>query len=258
MKYEIRKLDQKRGIIQISTIDERWYAKPKDKEVTDYVYYPSVTWIAEHYPKGIGFYKWLANKGWDEAQAIKEAAGDKGSKVHQACVDIDAGKEVKFYTKYKNPSTGLDEELTVSEWECLMAFRNWLDETKPKLVHSEMPVFNEKEYYAGTLDRIYEIEGELWIIDLKTSQNIYPSHEIQLAAYAHCDLPYTKPFKLAVLQLGYFRNKNKYKFTPVVDKYDLFLHAKAIWHNENPDAKPKQKDYPISLIAECRKEEEKK
>ena len=33
--------------------------------------------IAGHYPKGIAFYKWLAEKGWDESQALKSAAGDK-------------------------------------------------------------------------------------------------------------------------------------------------------------------------------------
>ena len=60
-----------KGIVQITTVDERWYLK-KDKFV------PSSTWIANYYPKGIGFNKWLASKGWDRAEALKQEAGEKG------------------------------------------------------------------------------------------------------------------------------------------------------------------------------------
>jgi hypothetical protein len=50
----------------------------------EFRYVPPVTWIAGHYPKRIAFYKWFAEKGWDESQALKSAAGDKGSKLHEA------------------------------------------------------------------------------------------------------------------------------------------------------------------------------
>jgi hypothetical protein len=36
------------------------------------------------YPKGIEYFKWLAEHGWDEAEQIKREAGTKGDKVHQA------------------------------------------------------------------------------------------------------------------------------------------------------------------------------
>jgi hypothetical protein len=70
---------------QITVADKRWYMKPaKDAEtgLPIYLPVPSVTWIAGFWPQGIHFYKWLAEKGWDEAEAIKAAAGDKGSAVH--------------------------------------------------------------------------------------------------------------------------------------------------------------------------------
>jgi hypothetical protein len=59
-------------------------------------YVPSVTWITGHYPKGVQFYKWLAEHGWDESQAIKQAAGDNGSKVHDAISAILRGEEVRI------------------------------------------------------------------------------------------------------------------------------------------------------------------
>ena len=255
MKHEILKIDEQKKIMRITTVDERWYSKPTSADNDEPVFYPSVTWIAEYYPKGIAFYKWLADKGWDEAESIKAAAGNKGSKVHRACKDIDNGKEVKFNDKYMNYETGKEEELTVEEWECLMSFRAWLDAVKPELVEVEVTVFNEREHYAGTIDRIYKIKDEHWIVDLKTSQYIWPSHKIQISAYAHTRVDQRCPFKLGILQLGFKRNRNGYKFTEVEDQYDLFLNAKAIWHNENPDAKPKQRDYPLSIAAECRRKE---
>jgi hypothetical protein len=74
MKKEIREV--KDGIVQITTVDERWYVKAlKDEEgILKVVFVPSITWIAGHYPKGIAFYKWLAGKGWDEAEALKQSA----------------------------------------------------------------------------------------------------------------------------------------------------------------------------------------
>jgi len=257
MKKEIREVDKKRGIVQITTVDERWYIKSTQDEKTgnpEYQYVPSVTWIAGHYPKGIGFYKWLAGKGWDEAEALKEAAGDKGSKVHLAIEKLLAGEELKMDSKIENKETGKEEELKLEEWECLMAFAEWYKKTSPdKILATEIVVFNDKEGYAGTVDLIALIGNELWIIDFKTSQSIWPAYEIQLSAYKHAlknndfKIKDVAKINLGILQIGYKRNKNGYKFTEIEDKYDLFLHAKAIWANEKSKVEPSQKDYPIKI-----------
>jgi len=236
------------NIIQITTTDERWYVKEvknKKGEVIDNLFVPSVTWIAGHYPKGIGFYKWLAEHGWNEAETIKNAAGDKGSKVHNAIVDLIDGKEVKMDDQYINNTTGQPEELSLEEYECLMSFKNWFDEVKPKVILKETVVFNKQYGYAGTVDLVCKIGKELYIIDFKTSQYIWPESELQLSAYKHAS---KKNVKLAILQLGYRRNKNKFKFTEIEDKFNLFLAARQIWQEENSKVVPLQKDYPISLL----------
>jgi hypothetical protein len=96
---------------------------------------------------------------------------------------------------------------------------------------------------------ICKIDGELYIIDFKTGQNVWPEYELQLSAYkaAYCEQnPVSSP-KLAVLQIGYRRNKDGYKFTDIPDKFDLFLAAKQIWANEHGADKPSQKEYPVTL-----------
>jgi hypothetical protein len=63
MKKLIRDVDEKKGIVQITTYDERWYAHEVKDPITGIPFIkfvPSVTWVAESYPKGIGFYRWLA------------------------------------------------------------------------------------------------------------------------------------------------------------------------------------------------------
>jgi len=261
MKKDI--VQMKDGKIQITTIDERWYARQAVNKITglpEYDYIPSVTWIAGYYPKGIAFYKWLANTGWDEAEAIKSAAGDKGSRVHQATEIIDQGETIDIGAQFIDSKTDMRAELTVEEVDCILSFCKWLDEAKPVLLASEMTVFGNG--HAGTLDRIYKISNQVYIVDIKTSQSIWEEHILQVSAYSHSDIDYKymglteadwQARKLAILQLGYRKNKAGFKFTEIPDKYDLFKTAKLIWTNENSGLKPKQKDYPLVLLSEFRK-----
>lgn len=262
MLKEIKKI--KRGVIRITSLNERWYAKYSVNQKTglkEYIYYPSSTWISGYYPKGQYFYKWLAGKGWTEVEAVKQAAGDKGSRVHYACQDLDDGKEIKITDKYLNPSTKQKEELSKEEVDCLISYRDFLDEVRPKLLAQEITSFGD--VYAGTADKIFRIGKEVWIVDLKTSQSIWPEHELQISSYSHMQFDIKKMKisekewknrKLAILQIGYKKNKKGYKFTEVQDKFHLFKNAYKIWKNENPNIKPKERDYPSVIFSKFRKE----
>ena len=242
MKFERRVIDEKKQIVQITTEDERFYSLIKGDKV---IYIPSVTWILDvGYPKGIAFYKWLANKGWDEAEALKASAANKGSKIHKAVEYLMDGKIVKIDSRFLNPETGIDEELNAQEYEAVMSFVSWFNTSKPEIVKKEFTVFADDETYAGTVDLVCNIDGKLWCIDFKTGQNIWPSYELQLSAYKHALMG---EMRLGILQLGYWRNKNKYKFTEVEDRFDLFKSCYEIWKREMKDVQPLQKDYPLEL-----------
>ena len=112
MKIEIKKTKDN-NIIQITTLDERWYhILDADKFV------PSSTWICDYYPKGTAFYKWLAEHGWDEAESIKNAAAEKGSKVHRAIEALLKGAEIHLNDVFPD-SNGEQGELTVEEWKSI-------------------------------------------------------------------------------------------------------------------------------------------
>lgn len=268
MKKIIREVDEERGIVQVTIADERWYTKSSTDEKTGlpvYEYIPSVTWIAGKYPKGIGFWKWLAEKGWDESQAEKEAAGEKGSKIHNAINDILAGYEIRMDSKYAN-SKGVFEELTLEECDAILSFKKWFDAEKPESIAWDIPVFNKARGYAGTIDYICKIGEDYWIIDFKSSQYVWAEYELQISAYHQgvldgcADVPRladVKDFKLGILQVGYRLNKNKYKMNERESKFDLFLAAQKIWANEHDGEIPSKRDYPIVLSAGTKKPEEK-
>ena len=250
MKKEIKEF-RKDGIVRVTIADERWYFKGD-------VAVPSVTWIAGSYPKGVQFYKWLADKGWDEAEAIKTSAGDKGSKVHTAIEDMLGGRTINMTDKYINNTTGQQEELTLAEWDCLMSFASWFKETNPTTVKTEFVIFNAEDGYAGTVDYLCRIGDEVWLIDFKTGQSVWTEYELQISAYKKAlELQGIHVDKMATLQVGYRRNKNGWKLTEIEDKYPLFLHAKAIWQEEHGGEKPKVIDYPETLKVETQAEKTK-
>jgi hypothetical protein len=269
MQKIIKDVDEKRGIVQCTIADERFYFKAgKDPQNGNPVMraVPSVTWIAGHYPKNVAFYKWLADKGWSEAEAIKAAAGDKGSKVHEAISAILAGQEVRIDSKFLNRSTDQLEELTFEEVECIKSFIDWKATLKNfEPIAWDVVVFSEQYGYAGTIDLIARVDGDLYIIDFKTSQNVWPEYEMQVSAYRRTietgenAIHERNPngtdgkqinvagLKAAILQIGYRRNKCLYKWTEIEDCFDLFLHAKAIWQHESGSQQPRKVDLPIVL-----------
>lgn len=262
MQKEIIEIDAPKGIFRVTTTDERWYTlkteDPKTK-LPSYEYIPSVTWICDKYPKGVGFYQWIAKHGWDESQSLKDAAGEKGSKVHHAIEMLVAGEEVQMNQKITNPKTGNEEELSVAEYECLLAFVEWANTFKPKFIKSELTVISKQYGFAGTVDCVAQVGSDLYIIDWKTSQYIWPTYEIQLSAYkqALAEMGHNVAnAKLAILQVGYRKNKRGYKFTEINDQLDLFLAARKIWEKECLGEKPNQKDYPMTLKIESEKKEE--
>lgn len=250
MKKEILDVDKTRGIVRVTTTDERWYSFPSKEKYSGlpvYKFIPSVTWICSYYPKGKALTQWIAAKGWDDAEVAKQSAADKGSKIHQACEAWLGGAKIEMSSKFRNHSKQADEELTVEEYEAVMSFVKWWRLVNPELVKAEFVVFNEEEGYAGTVDILVRIGGKLMLIDIKSGQSVWPEYELQLSAYRRCLLEEYGQMGMAILQVGYKRNGDGFKFTEVGDKFQIFQATKVVWKNETEGQKPLQKDYPLVL-----------
>jgi len=247
MKFEVK--DVTKDTVRVTTQDERWYIRTVKGRtgIPEILYLPSITWIASHMPKGVEFYKWLASKGWDEAQAIKETAGARGSKVHAAIEILLKEGEFSFNEQVMNPNTGQLEELTADEYECVVAFLSWYQRYKPEILGVEEVFFNEKRGYAGTIDIRCIIDGKPCIVDVKTSKEIHKDYLVQLGGHKmHYDTD-ELDHSIYVLQVGYRKNKNKYKFTELPYRPDLFDIAYKLWEEEHTGNGPLQREFPIKL-----------
>lgn len=115
-----------------------------------------------------------------EAKSIhrkkKEEAADIGTAVHNYL-------EVYLNTKINNlppPTMPINEQVNKG----IQAFIEWENEHNVKFLSSERKIYSKKYKYAGTLDGEAEINGNLSIIDFKTSKRFYDEHFIQTSAYA--------------------------------------------------------------------------
>ena len=102
--------------------------------------------------------------GLISSRYYKPGAAERGTAVHKMLEDYDV---------LGIPGEGLYFE----------AYCSFLKRAEPKIIAIERFVFVEDPRYGGTLDRVMEIDGVTYVVDIKTG---WPAswHEIQLAAYA--------------------------------------------------------------------------
>lgn len=266
MKKEIRITDKEKGVVRITTSDERWYCKPASDDTTGlpvFKPFPSVTWIVSVYPK-LGLQKLRDELGAEETDLLKKLGGERGSKVHDAITAIIQGEEVRVDSEFTNPNTGQLEPLSAEEVRHVMSFVQWRDAVNPKFLIWDVTVISERNGYGGTIDAVAEIDGEIYFIDFKTSKVIGTDYEMQISAYAEAvrngenefdSIDRARPFKLAILQLGtkpLKTNPQEFRWREVENRFDLFMATRKIWedvyHTQIADERGfSQRDFPLVI-----------
>lgn len=244
MKREIKKVQD--GLVQWTVGDERWYYVEAEDQ-----WYPSVTWVLNSYPKGKGYQDWRDKLGGEAADEMRDEAGRKGGRVHNAIAAMIynhmTGKAFAIRHNDVFPDNeGQLKELNAEEYQAIISFAEWWKETDPIPVAFETVCVSESEGYAGTIDFVCEIAGERWVLDFKTSKSVQTTHELQVAAYVNTPQALGAT-RAAILQVGYGKNKRGWKFTEVEDlsdKYQVFLATKRIWWHENKNVTPKGYEFP--------------
>ena len=199
--------------------------------------FPSSTTILNAYPQSAYLTKWIADQGWHESQRIKSEAGERGTRIHDATKVLEEGNELS--------RAGYSTE----EWHKIKSFVDWHNEYKPELIATEYPVFSRKGKYAGRFDRLYKINGEITLLDIKSSSGIHEHFPLQFASYAKAIEENTdiEVVQTACLQLG-AQNKNAYRFVVYPDwrdHYKVFKHVRATWEYEYFTSKKNPKEPPV-------------
>ena len=119
---------------------------------------------------------WLVEHGM-YSKALLDQAGKEGSQVHQGTEKIDAGEYIYMDDYYPKA------------WECLCRYKNFYDRyiQTGEIVYldTERRLINKDLGFAGTIDRLCYSPGDdfVFVLDFKTSNNIYLDHWIQQGAY---------------------------------------------------------------------------
>jgi hypothetical protein len=131
-------------------------------------------------------------------------------------------------------------------------FVEWWEEYKPTLIEAEVHLFSDKYKVAGTCDLVCEINGELWIIDFKTSNHLQTTYDLQTAVYAQCfeECFGKKVNRVGVLWLksskrGPAKGKIQGKGWEVYESsrsieenLSIFQNVKRLFDLENPNSTP--------------------
>ena len=160
----------------------------------------------------------LRAAGLIDSRFFNEYSCNRGSLVHQACAMYDR------------------DDLDINALDLVLApyVSGWIKFRKesgfiPTLIESI--VFNGQYFYAGTLDRTGTMNGQAWILDIKSGA-AQPWTAAQLAAYSAC--LGSNGRKRGAVEL---RDDGTYKLTEYKDRNDwqIFLSALAIvnWKRNN-------------------------
>jgi len=246
MAREFQRIDLDKNRIEF--LDSRFYLHDNGN------YYPSVTTILDAYPKSAAFYEWLKRTG-EDADEIRDEAGRKGSNVHQLCEDYDNGAECSILDQWNKPKY---KQIEWAMFERYVDFRTRYQ--KFTIVANEMHYISPRYGFAGTLDRVFEFNGKLYLIDIKTSNAIHNHYWLQQAAYAkmwnevntrkidHIGTLWlnakirTEGTEKNVQGIGWKLYEPEYS----IDHYwAVFNSVYATWREENKDMKPRNLSYQL-------------
>ena len=179
---------------------------------------PSITSVTSFYNRQI-FVKWRERVGLEEANRITKRATARGTDFHQVCQDYLENKELNW-----------DDYQPLTKFMFHHA-KPYLD--KINNIHAiERTLYSEYFGLAGRVDCIAEYDGELSVIDFKTSEKIKPEKWIEnyfvqemFYAAAYYELTKIAPVKLITImvtpggEVKIFDKRNKGDYIKLLVRY---------------------------------------
>jgi hypothetical protein len=245
-KANFPKQEYNRTFTQITTNDSRFYEDGKKT-------YPSVTYVLSYYPKGKHFEEWLKKVGY-AADYIASKAADEGTIAHNLAERYLLGEEITLMDK-GNPKYDL------GVWKMFLRFVEFWETSGAELLETEVFLYSDTLNVAGTCDLVCKINGEIWVIDLKTSNNLQTTYDLQSAVYARCfeECYDMKVDRVGVLWLKSNKRGGKegklqgkgwevHESPRTIDEnLEIYHHVRALFDLENPELKPLSEKWPTKV-----------
>jgi len=184
--------------------------------------YPSVTTVLSEYNKK-ALFEWRERVGAEEANRIAAKASSRGTKLHIVC------------EKYLlNEMTGLKMQTMMPDTkELFISLKPHIDENIGNVYSIEQALYSSRLRLAGRVDCIAEWNGQLSIIDFKTStrpktEDGILNYFMQCTAYAEMFEEITHlPINQLVVAIAVADGSNQFfvreKTQHYIDSLDLYI-----------------------------------
>lgn len=142
---------------------------------------PGVTTIIGRYKDAGGLIHWAWQLGRDgqDYREVRDSAANVGTIAH-AMVEA----ELRHGTPPEHAiPAGTPSELADQAMQAYRAWVEWRRRTRITVQPLERPLVSEVHRFGGTPDAIGKNDGRLSLVDIKTSNKLYPDYLIQCAAY---------------------------------------------------------------------------
>ena len=172
LRDDFHELLNRPNLKRVSVDGVRYYMDEQNQEA-----YPSVTSVLS-FINGPKFAKWRARVGEEAANAKTKRATTRGTRLHTLFEHHLNNESVTDRDEYKVPLINL----------MFNAAKPVLSKKIDNIYQQETFMSSDRLGLAGTVDLIAEYEGELAVVDFKTSERTKPeewleSYFVQLSAY---------------------------------------------------------------------------
>lgn len=194
---------------------------------------PSVTTIIG---TGLGGYskdalmKWAWTEGVEgrDYKQTSAKAADTGTVAH-AMIEANLNGVLFDTTPY-------EPDLITAAEPCYSAFLEWRDQNEITISEQEVRLVSNRYAFGGTFDALGTLNGMQALFDWKSSKGIYGSYVVQVAAY-YILITENRPRDVwpqtvAIVRVGKDGKLNVVQLDrkDLSMPWDIFLHAKAIYH----------------------------
>lgn len=159
--------------------------------------------------------------------AERDKAANRGTEVHALAEKLVRGQEVEV------------PDVLAGHVEAYVRF---LDEWQPDPVLVEFTGANRQWWYAGTGDLVADMDGDRWLLDLKTAKGVYGENALQVDAYRNFEFHLAadgteQPMPEGITRLGVVHVRaDGYDVVPLQsdgDPFKTFLHAAFVAKRED-------------------------
>lgn len=173
---------------------------------------------------------WGEGKAGRELYTKRDKAADIGTAAHAM---------VEARIKEGDPEAceellALDDSGKAKARNSFGMYEKWASMSNLEIIDQEMQLVSEVYRFGGTPDAIGRIDGELCLVDWKTSNGVYPDYLLQLAAYRllweekYPDRPLTGGFHLCRFSKDHGDFAHHY-YRELDSAKEMFIHLRAAY-----------------------------